>query len=162
MDALKFVRERNRMCKSFGEGEGCMSCPVYKKGNHCMAILWKEEIVPIVEKWSKEHPYKTRQSEYLKQWPKTRVEDNGWFSDNKKDWPEDILLKKGFICIRSGDMYKRARNDQGTILDITTIQQNWLQDRWAELNTDQRKDCKDMIETFGDPSRFAREVLQIT
>lgn len=57
MDALQFIRERNRMCKSFGDG--CMSCPLYKEGNHCMAILWEEEIVPIVEKWSKEHPCKT-------------------------------------------------------------------------------------------------------
>ena len=59
MDALEFIRERNRMCQSFGNGEGCMSCPFYKEGNRCMAILWKEEIVPIVEKWSKEHPCKT-------------------------------------------------------------------------------------------------------
>ena len=36
---------------------------------------------------------------------------------------------------------------KGTILDITTTQQNWLQDRWVEFNLDQRKDCKDMIET---------------
>lgn len=48
-------------------------------------------------------------------------------------------------------MYKRARNDQGTILDITDAQQNWLQDRWAELNQDKRKDFEDMIETFGAP-----------
>lgn len=87
------------------------------------------------------------------------VEDNGWFSDNKKDWPEDILLKRGFICIRTGDMYKRVRNDQGNILDITSIQQDWLQDRWAELNQAQRKDCQDMVETFGDSFRFAKEVL---
>lgn len=90
------------------------------------------------------------------------VEDNEWFLDNKKDYPEDILLKRGFICIRSRDMYKRTRNDQGTILDITDAQQDWLQDRWAELNLDQRKDCKDMIETFGDPFRFAKKVLDNT
>lgn len=87
------------------------------------------------------------------------VEDNNWFSDNKKDWPEDILLKRGFICIRTSDMYTRARNDQGTILDITDAQQDWLQDRWAELNPDQRKDCNDMIETFGDPFMFAKGVV---
>lgn len=57
MDALEFIRERNRMCKSFGDG--CMSCPFYKEGDNCMAILWEEEMVPIVEKWSKENPRKT-------------------------------------------------------------------------------------------------------
>lgn len=56
-------------------------------------------------------------------------------------------------------MYKRARNDQGTVLDITTVQQNWLQDHWTELNQAQKKDCKDIVETFGDSFRFARDVL---
>lgn len=56
-------------------------------------------------------------------------------------------------------MYKRARNDQGTLLDITSSQQDWLQDRWDELNEAQRKDCKDMIETFGDTFRFVKEVF---
>lgn len=90
------------------------------------------------------------------------VEDNSWFSENKRDLPEDILLKRGFICIRNRDMYKRSRNDQGTILGITDAQQDWLQDRWAEFNWDQKKDCKDMIETFGDPFRFAKKVLDNT
>lgn len=77
MDALEFVRERNRMCKSFGDGEGCMSCPFYKEGNRCMAILWKEEIIPIVEKWSKENPRKTRQSVFLEQYPDTIIDSYG-------------------------------------------------------------------------------------
>ena len=73
MDALEFIRERNRMCKSFGDG--CMSCPFYKEGNHCMAILWEEEMVPIVEKWSKENPRKTRQSLLLEQYPSAQSVD---------------------------------------------------------------------------------------
>lgn len=88
------------------------------------------------------------------------VENNGWFSGNSRDWPEDILLKRGFICIRSGDMFKRARNDAGAILDITETQQSWLQERWSEFNQAQKKDCTDLIEAFGDWSKFAAEVLR--
>ena len=77
MDALEFIRERNRMCKSFGNGEGCMSCPFYKEGNRCMAILWKEEIIPIVEKWSKENPRKTRQDVFLEQYPEAGTDTKG-------------------------------------------------------------------------------------
>ena len=78
MDALEFVRERNRMCKSFGDGDGCKSCPVfYKEGNRCMTVLWREEIIPIIEKWSKENPCKTRQSEFLKQYPETTLDKCG-------------------------------------------------------------------------------------
>ena len=63
MDALEFVRETNRMCKSFSIS--CGSCPAKKHGN-CTATIWDEEIVPIVEKWSKEHPRnKTRQDVFL-------------------------------------------------------------------------------------------------
>lgn len=87
------------------------------------------------------------------------VENNGWLSEDKKDNAEDILLKRGFICIRISDIYKRARDDKGSILDITTAQQGWFQDRWTELNQAQRKDCQDMIKDFGDPFKFAKEVL---
>lgn len=40
------------------------------------------------------------------------VEDHDWFSDNKKDWPEDILLKRVLsvfvlvICIKERVMIK--------------------------------------------------------
>lgn len=77
MDALEFIRERNRMCKSFGDG--CMSCPFYKEGDNCMAILWEEEMVPIVEKWSEEHPRKTRQSKFLEQYPNAKVDGGIYF-----------------------------------------------------------------------------------
>lgn len=72
MDALEFIRERNRMCKSFGNG--CMSCPLYNEGNDCMAILWEEEIIPIVEDWSAAHPRKTRQSKFLEQYPNAKLD----------------------------------------------------------------------------------------
>lgn len=71
MDALEFVRERNRMCRFFGDG--CYNCPANKDTKYCMALDW-EEIVPIVEKWSAEHPCKTRQSVFLEQHPNARLE----------------------------------------------------------------------------------------
>ena len=65
MDALEFVRERNRMCRSFGD---CANCPA-DRNTCCNTFEWQEELVTIVEKWSTEHPRKTRQSEFLKQFP---------------------------------------------------------------------------------------------
>ena len=35
-----------------------------------------EQIVRTVERWSEEHPRKTRQSEFLKQWPNATVIDD--------------------------------------------------------------------------------------
>lgn len=72
MDALEFVRERNRMCKSFG-GK-CNNCPA-DRNTCCNTFEWQEELVAVVEKWSAEHPCKTRQSEFLKQYPNAKLID---------------------------------------------------------------------------------------
>ena len=77
MDALEFIRERNRMCKSFGVC--CNNCPA-DKNTACDAFEWKEELVTIVEKWSKENPRKTRQSVFLEQYPEALVLDGGTLS----------------------------------------------------------------------------------
>ena len=74
MDALEFVRETNRMCKSFGDN--CEDCPASDVSG-CMVDQLYEEIVPIVEKWSKENPVKTRQSEFLKLFPEAYVGGDG-------------------------------------------------------------------------------------
>lgn len=74
MDALEFIRERNRMCRSFGDG--CHDCPAKTKG-YCIAFDEDEEAVPIVEKWSAEHSHKTRQSIFLEQYPETELDGSG-------------------------------------------------------------------------------------
>ena len=74
MDAVEFIRERNRMCKSFGVG--CDDCPA-DKNTLCDTFAWKEELVTIVEKWSKENPRKTRQSIFLEQYPNAECVDDG-------------------------------------------------------------------------------------
>lgn len=74
MNALEFVRKRNRMCRSFiGR---CDDCPA-DKINCCDTFDWNEEIVSIVDKWSKENPRKTRQSEFLKLFPEANVDGDG-------------------------------------------------------------------------------------
>ena len=72
MDAIEFIRERNRMCKSFGVE--CENCPA-NKDSCCDILAWKEELVTIVEKWSSEHPRKTRQDVFLEQWPNAQCID---------------------------------------------------------------------------------------
>ena len=70
MDAVKFIEERDRMCKSFGDG--CTGCPASNacKNELCCAFdlgstLDATAQIAIVEKWSAAHPRKTRQSEFL-------------------------------------------------------------------------------------------------
>jgi hypothetical protein len=69
MDAVKFIEERNRMCKSFGDR--CTGCPASNGG--CAvgqeSTLDATDQVAMVEEWSAAHPRKTRQSVLLEQWP---------------------------------------------------------------------------------------------
>ena len=79
MDAVKFIKDRKRMCN----GRPCATCPLFAV--HQLEYLpdckeWcmdhPEAIVTVVEKWAEEHPRKTRQSEFLKQWPNATVIDD--------------------------------------------------------------------------------------
>ena len=80
MDAVEFIVTRDRMCKSFN---GCCNgCEVKKRmgaGNVCFHYMAQhpQEVVEIVERWGKEHPRKTRQSELLKMFPRASMASNG-------------------------------------------------------------------------------------
>ena len=74
MDAVKFVEERDRMCKSFGTG--CTGCPASNacKNELCCAFdlgstLDATAQIAIVEEWYAAHPIKTRQSVFIEQYP---------------------------------------------------------------------------------------------
>lgn len=76
MDAVKFIEERNRMCKSFDKcSYGCPawdgSCKL-ETGTYLKCEADKE--VKIVEEWSAAHPRKTRQSIFLEQFPNARID----------------------------------------------------------------------------------------
>lgn len=72
MDAVKFLKTVNRLCKN---QRFCTECPIHKNGMGCMvkaeddSIKSIEETVSKVEQWAKDHPVKTRQSEFLKKFP---------------------------------------------------------------------------------------------
>lgn len=82
MDAIKFVKERNRMCKSFGGS--CNGCPA-DKNSCCIAFEWQEALVSIVEEWSASHPRKTRQNMFLKQYPNAPRDGEGILMINPCD-----------------------------------------------------------------------------
>lgn len=80
MDAIKFIKEKTRMCESFGTT--CIGCPLYsvcKKGYlsrtkyECwmFIITHAEQAVAIVEKWSNEHPIMTNKMKFEEVFGKT-------------------------------------------------------------------------------------------
>lgn len=77
MEALEFLKERKRMCNSY---DGCKGCPFDDSKCVIDSTISDEDckrIVATVEKWSKEHPRKTRQSVFLEQYPEARIGDDG-------------------------------------------------------------------------------------
>lgn len=77
MDALEFLIERKRVCKSYN---ACNKCPFERVNCDLGTNVPNEEykrIITIVEKWSKEHPRKTRQSVFLEQYPEAKMGADG-------------------------------------------------------------------------------------
>ena len=77
MDVVEFLNEGTRMCNSY---EACVGCPMYPTDDCCMVKMNLKRMISIVEQWVKEHPVKTRQSEFLKQWPDAEIGDDGLLS----------------------------------------------------------------------------------
>ena len=77
MDALEFFKESRRMCDSH---RLCKGCPL-ENGKCVVSDVAHDEdykrIIAAVERWSKEHPQKTRQSVFLEQYPEARIDVNG-------------------------------------------------------------------------------------
>lgn len=73
MDAVKFLKKKNQICKEYGKRPGeCFICPLGNDEGGCQVGAFEnqkiaeEDLVQIVEKYAAENPVKTRQSELLK------------------------------------------------------------------------------------------------
>ena len=81
MDAVEFLTERKRLCRSY---KGCVGCP-FGAAECVVRDMTSEDnckrIVSFVEQWSKEHPpRKTRQSVFLEQYPEAELTKDGVIS----------------------------------------------------------------------------------
>lgn len=74
MDAIKFLDTYRRICNEYDD---CSGCPLQVEDLECMlngdASTKDDVVVSVVEKWEREHPIKTRQSEFLKLFPGANI-----------------------------------------------------------------------------------------
>ena len=117
MDALEFLIERKRMCKSHN---ACKRCPL-ERGICGLGTYISDEdykrIITVIEKWSKEHPHKTRQSEFLKQWPEAAIDENGCL----------------ILCPLMLSAAKRNKHTECTTLKCTDCRREfWMQEKKGE------------------------------
>lgn len=73
MDAVEFLRARRKLCDDNVCGE---SCPLFYCCDDDTEDIRIRQVL-AVEQWTKEHPVKTRQSEFLKQWPDAEIGGDG-------------------------------------------------------------------------------------
>lgn len=81
MDAVKFIEERDRMCRFYHHAGDCYQCPA--KDCECSALegmVDDDNIVTIVEEWSAAHRRKTRQDVFLEQYPEAVLTEDGVIS----------------------------------------------------------------------------------
>lgn len=84
MDAKKFLSEYFRMCQV----EKCEECGLYKNDGYMSKCLFDyidsrneiliPQIVDIIEKWSIEHPIKTRKMDFYEKHPNALKTNNGY------------------------------------------------------------------------------------
>ena len=68
MDAVKFLKEKKRMCISSGD-DSCHGCPIYAECGILTCAQFQDTLpnqtVKIVEKWAREHPRETRKDDFF-------------------------------------------------------------------------------------------------
>lgn len=108
MDAVEFIKEHDRMCKALKSS--CEECKLSIKSNdtreYCAEYLAEHpaEAVKIVEQWAKEHPKKTRQSEFLKMFPRVGMCSDGFVNfcpedmDSEFECPRKTCDSEGNHC----------------------------------------------------------------
>ena len=73
MDAVEYLKALGRLCDNYLCGDNCPLIDICHDASDDGYV----RKVQIVEQWSKEHPVKTRQSEFLKMWPDAGIGDDG-------------------------------------------------------------------------------------
>lgn len=100
MDAVEYLKTLRRLCES---QSGCAGCVLLDEDDSCFATVnrdgYVEKAVTAVEQWAKDHPVKTRQSEFLKMFP------NAKFPNAKTDGGVIIFCPRGFLPKGEAEAY---------------------------------------------------------
>lgn len=76
MDALRMLKEWNRMCATVKE---CWNCP-FKSCSGCVGAATPEaqvELITTIEEWAAENPQKTILEEFMEKYPRAQVDNRG-------------------------------------------------------------------------------------
>ena len=77
MDAIQFIKEKERMCKACGS---CIFCPACLDDGCAVGLrssVSPEQQINLVKEWTEQHHAKTRQDVFLEQYPEAEIDFNG-------------------------------------------------------------------------------------
>lgn len=104
MDAVKFIKERNRLCDMY---LWCSDCPARDKDRGCKLSITSEEEaekqIELLEKWYDEHPEKTQQDVFLEQHQRAH---GHWVH---LGWDEWCCSSCGFVITTEGSWDKPTK-----------------------------------------------------
>ena len=103
MDAVEFLKALGRLCNNYLCGDNCPlidSCDDESDDGYVRKVQ-------MVEQWAKEHPVKTRQSEFLKMFPNASVGYNGTLVI----CPSQADIKAVAGCVRSERNCDKCKRD---------------------------------------------------
>ena len=113
MDAIQFIKERDRMCKACGS---CILCQAYM-GNECAvglpSVVDPEQQINIVKEWADKHPCKTRQSVFLEQYPQADIDNTGLLILCPKRISADIRVTVDCLRKRCSDCRREFWMQEG-------------------------------------------------
>lgn len=96
MDAMKFLSEAKRMCENKGP---CSTCDAIQFCGFTQefpldfgTVDQMQKMVKLVEKWAEEHPRKTLQIEFLKQWPNAKMNQDTETVDILPCWLDKSIV----------------------------------------------------------------------
>ena len=112
MDAVEFLRAKHRFCeyqrkKNHSQNKGwCQDCPIFAVVEKhqcytCDRFVDEKpvEAVQFVEEWAKEHPVKTRLSEFLKLCPNVSIQAGSCPSLCIKIFDSTVSCKDSKSCL---------------------------------------------------------------
>ena len=83
IDAKVFIQEYKRMCHYYSRvRKNCKECPASNNEGYCSGVQFPDDdTIDKIDKWVKDNPVKTRQSEFLKIFPNAKMwDDKGFLS----------------------------------------------------------------------------------
>lgn len=98
----EFLKEWKRMCDS--SHCTCQMCYLYKMEDigscHTAMRTMPKQVILEVQKWSDEHPRKTRQSKFLKLFPNARMRDDcSVLNICPRELDKHFICKKSIFCV---------------------------------------------------------------